>query len=455
MAHKMTNKMFPISKYIIKRSKYLNEKMFPSIILLAATIAAFIWANSPYSDHYFELLHIPISIGLGNFDVSNTLIHWINDGLMTIFFFVIGLEIKREILVGELSNPKKVVLPAVAALGGVVTPALMYMIFNYGGPGSMGWGITIATDIAFALGCLVALGKFIPLSLRVFLLTLAIFDDIGAILVIAVFYTDKINLISLAIGFVVLIISVIINIKGVRKTYPYVILGIIIWAEFLFSGVHATIAGVLLALTIPARSLYTDQKLFLEESRNSIQKFPDCNFQLMVTDKKQRESMKEMKCILDGLDTPLQNMEDKIYPFSNYFILPLFAFANAGVNISQGAETGGIFNPISLGIIIGLIVGKPLGILIFSWLSVKLGLAELPQGVKWKYIAGVACFGGIGFTMSLFITNLAFADPLAVFQAKIAILIGSTLSAIIGFTVFAIIKKQNKETNVSVNDLNS
>lgn len=443
--------MFPISRSIIRRSNFLNEEIFPSILLLAATIAAFIWANSVYSESYFEFLHIPISISLGNFEISNSLVHWIDDGLMTIFFFVIGLEIKREILVGELSNPKNVVLPAVAALGGVITPALLYMILNHGGPGSAGWGITIATDIAFALGCLVALGKFIPLSLRVFLLTLAIFDDIAAILVIAVFYTDNINLISLAIGFAILAISIILNIKGVRKAYPYAILGIIIWAAFFFSGVHATIAGVLLAFTIPARSLYTDQKLFLEESKNSIQKFPDCSFELMVTDKKQRETIKEMKCILQDLDTPLQDMEDKIYPFSSYLILPLFAFTNAGISISQGVEAGGIFNAISLGIIIGLIIGKPLGILIFSWLSVRLGLAELPQGVKWKYMIGVACFGGIGFTMSLFITNLAFTDPLFVFQAKIAILIGSTLSAIIGFIVFSIIRKQK----VPVNDLNT
>jgi len=355
--------------------------------------------------------------------------------LMAIFFFVIGLEIKREMLVGELSNVQNAALPAIAALGGMMVPAAIYIAFNQGGPGSMGWGIPMATDIAFAIGCLLVLGSIVPVSLKVFLLALAIFDDMGAIVVIALFYTDQISVISLGAGLLILMVSILLNIKGVRKTYPYALLGIALWLAFLFSGIHATIAGVLLALTIPARSLY-DQKTFVEESNSIIQEFPEKDFGVMMVDATQRKMMKQLQGIVDDLNTPLQKLEDTLYPLASYFILPLFALANAGVNIAQGSEGTSLLNPISIGIIAGLFIGKPLGIALFSWLSVRLGLAKLPQGVKWGQMWGVACLAGIGFTMSLFITNLAFVDAISIYQAKMAIIIGSILSAVLGVGIF-------------------
>jgi NhaA family Na+:H+ antiporter len=432
----MKENTYHLFRYIMKPvSKFAHGKMASSVLLLAAAIAAFAWANSNYAHSYHALCDIPISFSIGHFTISNNLVHWINDGLMAIFFFVIGLEIKREMLVGELSNVQNAALPAIAALGGMMVPAAIYIAFNQGGPGSMGWGIPMATDIAFAIGCLLVLGSIVPVSLKVFLLALAIFDDMGAIVVIALFYTDQISVISLGAGLLILMVSILLNIKGVRKTYPYALLGIALWLAFLFSGIHATIAGVLLALTIPARSLY-DQKTFVEESNSIIQEFPEKDFGVMMVDATQRKMMKQLQGIVDDLNTPLQKLEDTLYPLASYFILPLFALANAGVNIAQGSEGTSLLNPISIGIIAGLFIGKPLGIALFSWLSVRLGLAKLPQGVKWGQMWGVACLAGIGFTMSLFITNLAFVDAISIYQAKMAIIIGSILSAVLGVGIF-------------------
>ncbi len=423
-------------------SKFVSGKMMSSVLLLAAAIAAFIWANSAYSNTYFALWNTPVAFSFGNYGISDTLGHWVNDGLMVIFFFVIGLEIKREILVGELSSMQKAALPAVAALGGMIVPAVIYLLINQGGPGSDGWGIPMATDIAFSLGCLLALGSLVPLSLKIFLLALAIVDDLGAILVIALFYTDKISLISLGAGVLILLVSILCNIKGVRKTYPYALLGIALWVAFLLSGIHATIAGVLLALTIPSRARY-DQEMFRTETNTIMQSFPEKNFQIMLVDETQRKMMQQLKLTVDNLDTPLQKLEDTLYPLVSYFIIPIFALANAGVNMAQGSEGTSLINPISVGIIVGLFLGKQLGITLFAWLSVRLGFALLPEGVKWSQVWGVSCLAGIGFTMSLFITNLAFVDPIAIYQAKIAIIIGSMLSAVFGIAIFLRDKKSN------------
>ncbi|MDD3895136.1 MAG: Na+/H+ antiporter NhaA, partial [Syntrophomonadaceae bacterium] len=330
-------------------SKFLNAKVASSILLLLAAVIAFIWANSSHYESYNALWDIPIAFNIGGFGISNSLGLWINDALMAIFFFVIGLEIKRELLVGELSSIQKAALPAIAALGGMVFPALIYLAFNHGSPGVMGWGIPMATDIAFALACLLALGSAIPLSLKVFLMALAIFDDMGAVLVIAVFYTEHINLISLGLGIVILAVSTFLSIKGVRKTYPYVFLGIALWMAFFLSGVHATIAGVLLAFTIPARS-FSSQAQFKAESRSIIQSFPDKDFHIMITDETQRRMMQQLEATLNNLNSPLQRIEDKIYPFVNYFVLPIFALANAGVNISQGSFVNNLTSPIFIGV---------------------------------------------------------------------------------------------------------
>lgn len=436
-------------RYIMEPvSKFLNAKAASSILLLSAAVIAFAWANSSHYNSYYALWDTPIAFSIGNYGISNSLAHWINDALMAIFFFVVGLEIKRELLVGELSSIQKAALPAIAALGGMVFPALIYFAFNQGSSGVAGWGIPMATDIAFALACLLALGSVIPLSLKVFLMALAIFDDMGAVLVIAVFYTEHINLISLGLGIIILAISIFLNINGVRKTYPYALLGIALWIAFFLSGVHATIAGVLLAFTIPARS-FCNQAQFKAESKSIIQGFPDKDFHIMVTDETQRRMMQQLEATVDNLNSPLQRIEDKLYPFVNYFVLPLFALANAGVSITQGSFFNNLNSPIFIGVAAGLFIGKPLGITLSSCLSVKLKLAQLPTGVKWSQIFALSCLGGIGFTMSLFITNLAFTDPLFVDQAKLAIISGSILSAILGTAIFLIINHRNKKYLIS------
>ncbi|KUG03520.1 na+/h+ antiporter nhaa type [hydrocarbon metagenome] len=435
-----TNHLF---RHIMKPvSKFVDGKMLGSVLLLVAAIIAFAWANSGYSNSYFALWNTPVAFSIGEYVISESLGHWVNDGLMVIFFFVIGLEIKREVLVGELSSVQKAALPAVAALGGMLVPAIIYGVINQGGPGSAGWGIPMATDIAFSLGCLLVLGSLIPLSLKVFLLALAIVDDLGAILVIALFYTDKISMVSLSIGILILLVSILLNKKGVRKTYPYVLLGIALWVAFLLSGIHATIAGVLLALTIPARARY-DQEKFRKETNNIIQEFPEKDFRIMMVDEAQRSMMHKLKYTVDNMDTPLQKLEDNLYPLVSYFIIPIFALANAGVNMAQGSEGTSLINPISIGIIAGLFLGKQLGITLFAWLAVKLGLALLPEKVDWSQIWAVSCLAGIGFTMSLFITNLAFVDSISIYQAKIAIIIGSILSAVLGIAIFLFSGKRN------------
>ncbi|NMC27308.1 MAG: Na+/H+ antiporter NhaA [Syntrophomonadaceae bacterium] len=353
---------------------------------------------------------------------------------MVMFFFVVGLEIKREVLVGELSSIGQASLPALAALGGMIVPAIIYVSINQTGPAQAGWGIPMATDIAFSLGCLVALGRLVPTPLKVFLLALAIFDDMGAIMVIAIFYTEQVKIISLTLGVLILLMSIVLNLRGVRKTYPYALLGLALWLAFLLSGIHATIAGVLLAFTIPGRSI-SDQKKFRQQSQAIIEEFPEKDFNIMMVDPLQRKLMNDLVCACEDLDTPLQRLEYNLYPLVSYIVLPIFALANAGVNLAEGTGITGLFNSISLGIILGLMVGKPLGITLFTWLSVKLGLSALPEGANWTQILGTACLAGIGFTMSLFVTNLAFQDPVSIYNAKLAVICGSIVSASLGITI--------------------
>ncbi|NLT20915.1 MAG: Na+/H+ antiporter NhaA [Syntrophomonadaceae bacterium] len=424
-----------LQRYFLKPiSKFISGKMFGSILLLLATICALVWANSPYVSSYYHLWNIDIVFGIGNYQLTDTLGHWINDGLMVIFFFVIGLEIKREFLVGELSTAQKAIMPIVAALGGMVAPALIYIVFNTGGIGADGWGIPMATDIAFALGCVMALGRLVPLSLKVFLLALAIVDDLGAILIIAFFYTEELSLISLFAGIIILSVSWLLNRIGVRHTYPYAILGILLWLAFLQSGIHATIAGVLLALTIPAKSHY-DKNRFKDETSSLLMSFPEKDFNIMLVDETQKQIVNQLKCAVDNIQTPLQKLEDALYPFVSYFVIPLFALANAGISFSTGGAGVGFFNSITIGVAMGLFLGKPLGITLFSWIAVKAGIAMLPEEVRWSQIWGIAYLAGIGFTMSLFITNLAFGDPLLLYQAKIGILVASLFSAIMGIII--------------------
>lgn len=417
-------------------SKFLGEGILGGILLIIATLVALFLANSSFHGSYESILHINLHFGIGDFGYDASLQHFINDGLMVIFFFVIGLEIKRELLVGELSSVKKALLPAIAALGGMVVPAAAYILLNLGGEYAAGWGIPMATDIAFALGIMAILGNRVPFSLKVFLLALAIFDDMGAILVIAIFYGGPINWTSLLIGFLLLLCSVVLNVLGVRKTLPYALLGVGLWFVLLNSGIHATVAGVLLALTIPARSKM-DQEVFKNKTGELVRDFPETPVEIMVVDENQREFMKKIQCSVNDLDSPLQRLEDSLHDVSNFIILPIFAFANAGVQFLGGNESLSLLHPVSLGIMAGLVLGKPLGIFLSVLLSTALGIAKMPEGVSKLQVLGVGCLGGIGFTMSIFITNLAFSDSAAQSQAKFAILLASLMSSILGIILLA------------------
>lgn len=415
-------------------SKFLQEGIFGGILLVLAAGGAIIWANSPAGETYASFLSQKVSFGIGPFIYDSNLHHFINDGLMAIFFFVVGLEIKRELLVGELCETKKALLPAVAAIGGMVVPAILYTLVNYGGSFVNGWGIPMATDIAFALGIMALLGNKVPLSLKVFLLALAIFDDMGAILVIAIFYGDEIQFVNLLIAASLLTCSVILNFIGIRKSLPYAILGVFLWLALLDSGIHATVAGVLLAFTIPARNKM-DQLSFKKQTGDLINNFPEKPIQIMVTDDEQRGLMKQIQCYVDDLDSPLQKLEDMLHGFSSFVILPIFALANAGVQLFDSGGEQGILHPVSLGILVGLVLGKPLGIFLAVLLSSTVGLTKLPDQVNLLQILGIGCLGGIGFTISIFVTNLAFENEGVINQAKISILIASILSSIIGVLI--------------------
>ena len=427
------NSTAPIDKIVKPIQDFLHKEASGGILLIIFTVVALVWANSPLADSYLSLWHTYITIDLGGFLLKYSLHHWINDGLMAIFFFVVGLEIKREIMVGELSSFQKASLPIAAAIGGMLFPALIYTFFNLGTEGSSGWGIPMATDIAFVVGILALLGSRVPLSLKIFVVALAIADDIGAVLVIAFFYTDQISLISLIIAAGFLLTLFIISKMGVKSLIVYTLLGIGLWLAFLKSGVHATIAGVLLAFTIPASSR-TNTKSFYEENSEKLRKFHEEgeHGEDVLTNETRQTIVQKIEISCTNLLTPLQRFEHELHPWVAYFIIPVFALANAGVSLG-GNFISGLTSSISIGIALGLLIGKLTGILSLSWLAVKYKLASLPEGVTWKMISGAALLAGIGFTMSLFIANLAFNSEELLNTAKIGILFGSLLSGLAGY----------------------
>lgn len=440
--HKITDISYkpPIEQILYPFQEFVKLEASGGILLLLCTAVALIWANSPWSENYFALWQTKLTVGLSSFALSKPLLFWINDGLMAMFFFVVGLEIKRELLVGELSSPKQAALPIAAALGGMIVPAVLYLSLNAGKPGAPGWGIPMATDIAFVLGVLALLGKRVPVSLKVFLTSLAIVDDIGAVLVIAVFYTSAISWFHLAVGFGFLAALVAANRLGIRHTLIYAALGIGgLWFSFLLSGVHPTVAGVLAAMTIPAYSRI-DKDQFLNKSRYLLGEFERAGAQggNALTDEVQRESAEALEKASELVQAPLQRLEHYLHPWVIFGIMPLFAFANAGVSLS--GDLSEVFtHPVTLGVAFGLILGKQLGITLFSWLAVRSGLAAIPSRVSWRQIYGAGWLGGIGFTMSIFIASLAFDDdPRILSIAKIGIL---TASLIAGASGFLILKK--------------
>jgi len=377
-------------------------------------------------------------VGFGRLRLAKTLHHWINDGLMGVFFFMVGLEIKRELLTGELSSRRQAMLPAVAALGGMIAPAAIYIWFNPTGAAANGWGIPMATDIAFALGVLALLGSRVPIGLKVFLTALAIVDDIGAVLVIAVFYTSQLSLPALAAGFVCLALSIAFNLLGVRNPVAYFILGTLAWLGFLQSGVHATIAAILMAFTIPARTSI-DGEDFLLRMQVLVDKLKRVGLpqDTAMNSNEQQHLFEKMNVTIDNASAPLQRLEHGLAGPVTFVVLPVFALANAGVTI-HGGLLEALRSPIFQGIVLGLFAGKTVGITGASLLAVKLRLADLPKGVSWTQLAGVGMLGGVGFTMALFVAALAFDDPAAMEIAKIGILSASLVSGVIGFVVVRI-----------------
>lgn len=415
--------------------RFLRTEASGGILLLAATVLALILANSPLASSYDAVVHAEIAISFGNLHLTESFVHWINDGLMALFFLVVGLEIKREVVAGELHSPRQALLPLAAAIGGMLVPAAIYLAMNAGGPGARGWGIPIATDIAFSLGILALLGRSAPAGLRIFLASFAIADDLAAVLVIAIAYTASISWAALALAGGCLVLLVLANRLGMRQLSIYVVLGVALWLALLGSGVHATIAGVLVALTLPARARI-DSNEFVRRARTYIDAFAASAYSgvRMLTNEGQQSALQALEDSAEQFQVPLQRVEHALHPWVAYLIVPLFALANAGVALNA-AFFQSFTQPVALGILLGLVAGKPIGILLGVWFSTRLRVAALPDGVKWRHLMGAAFLGGIGFTMSLFITDLAFETESLVTQAKAGILLGSLVAGIVGWLI--------------------
>ena len=379
-----------MDKTFSRIQEFIRLETSGGVVLMIAAIFAMIIANTPLSATYDLILGTYIKVGIGNFEIAKPAILWINDGLMAIFFFLVGLEIKREVLAGELSSFDKAILPIMAAIGGMAVPGIIFAIINWGTPENLnGWAIPTATDIAFALGILALIGSRAPISLKIFLLAIAIIDDLGAIVIIAIFYTSELSLSALSFSVIGFAAAVALNRMGVQRTAPYLLVGIVMWVFVLKSGVHATLAGVLIAFTIPLKTKNEDEAL-------------------------------------------LYKMEHGLHPWVAFLILPVFAFANAGVNFT-GIGIDDLLQPLTLGIAVGLFLGKQIGVFLATWIGVKSGIARLPENVSWKHVYGVACLTGVGFTMSLFIGSLAFTTADVMNAVRLGVVLGSVLSGIIGY----------------------
>lgn len=388
-----------MEKAISRIQQFMQMEASAGLVLMGVAVLAMIFANTGLAGLYTSVLDTNIRVGIGAFEISKPALLWINDGLMAIFFFLIGLEIKREVLLGELSSFDKAILPIMAAIGGMAVPGLVFVMINWGTPENLnGWAIPAATDIAFALGVLALLGSRAPVALKVFLLAVAIIDDLGAIIIIAVFYTSELSTNALTFSMLGFAGAVALNRMGVQRIAPYVIIGVIMWVFVLKSGVHATLAGVLIALTIPLKEKNGDKAL-------------------------------------------LYKVEHALHPWVAYMILPIFAFANAGVSLT-GLSISDLAQPLTLGIAAGLFVGKQIGVLAATWIGVKSGIAKLPEGINWLHLYGVACLTGIGFTMSLFVGSLAFGADETMNAVRLGVIFGSLLSGILGYAVLRSMKSQ-------------
>ncbi len=426
----------PIDRLLSPFQEFLRIEAAGGILLLATTAIALIWANSPWALSYHAFWDIQVTIGTDTFQLSHSLAHWVNDGLMVIFFFVVGLEIKRELLVGELASPRKAAIPIAAAIGGMAVPAIIYAVVNAGEPSLKGWAIPCATDIAFALGVLAILGKRVPVQLKIFLMALAIVDDIGAVLIIAVFYTSDVSATALGAAAIILVLLVLANLLHVRRITVYGVLGVLLWVAVLESGIHATIAGVLLAFTIPSKFRIEGAE-FVSFARHAVDEFEraggnenDCMF-----NRQRQRWVHTLETACEHVQTPLVRLEHGLHPWSSFVIVPIFAMANAGVTLGAGIGDA-LTTRISLGIILGLVVGKQAGIMFFTWLAVKLRLGSLADEINWKQVYAASWLAGIGFTMSIFVAYLGFGEGTEDLEtAKIGVLAGSLIAGVTGFVL--------------------
>jgi NhaA family Na+:H+ antiporter len=416
-------------------NRFFHSEVSGSIVLIACTIVALAWANSPWSQSYSDFTHTEVGFSWGGASLNLSLQHWINDALMAIFFFVVGLEVKREIGIGQLSSLRKAALPVSAAVGGMLIPAGFYFAMNAGGAGVDGWGIPMATDIAFALGILALFGSRAPIGLKVFLTALAIADDIGAVLVIAIFYSASLKLGALAVAAIFMLSIAGARTIGIRHSGVYLLLAAGVWLSVLVSGIHATVAGILVAMLVPIRAKIEPGN-FLERARSRIAELESANLthDSMVNDSEQLHALDDLHVATGDMIPPGIALEHRLHPVQSFLILPLFALFNAGVYLG-GDALSQVTHPIGLGIFFGLLLGKQIGVVGFSWIAIKSGLADLPDGVDWKQIWGASCLAGVGFTMSLFITELALGDPTHIAIAKLGILEASLIAGILGYWI--------------------
>jgi Na+:H+ antiporter, NhaA family len=415
--------------------EFIHRQTTSGVLLMICAVIALVIANGPLYDEYQHLLHIEIGFNFGSSSFSLSIHHWINEALMAAFFFIMGLELKRELMVGELSTPKQALLPIMAAIGGMVVPALFYLAFNTSGPGASGWGIPMATDIAFAIGALSLLGSRVPKSLVTFLIALAIVDDLGAVAVIALFYTEDLNLVALAYAGVCTLLLMALNLGGIRRPLPYAAVGAVLWAAMLTCGIHATIAGIVVAFMIPIRPKF-EAEVFVDRVRDtSVKMLKSITGEADIIKNNRFRAL--VTSLGDGVrlvQAPAQRLEHTLHLPVAYLVIPIFALANAGIPVDFADFTQYFQNPISLGVLAGLLLGKPVGIAGFTWLTMKMGWATLPTGLNMNHILGVGLLGGIGFTMSIFIADLGFANsPEDLLMAKTGILMASAIAGFGGF----------------------
>jgi len=435
-------------KILTPFEEFIHRQTTSGLLLMIMAVVALILANGPLASAYNHAIHTLAGLDFGDWTLKMSLNHWINDGLMALFFFVVGLELKREFLVGELANLRNAVLPIAAAIGGMVVPALVYFAINPDGDAALGWGIPMATDIAFAIGALALLASRVPKALITFLVALAIVDDLGAVMVIAVFYTDTIALGPLAMTGALFALLIVFNVSGIRKTLPYFIIAVLLWYALLQSGVHATLAGILGAMTVPATPKYNPER-FSEHVAELMRRFEASHEpgKSIMTNDALRAVVQTLENGVRSVEAPLQRLEHIWHMPVAYLVIPIFALVNAGIPLEIGSLGDALAHPVTLGVTMGLVLGKFVGITGFSWLVLKLGVTELPKNTRFTQIAGVSLLAGIGFTMSIFVAQLGFAhNEELLLLAKTGILVGSLLAGVAGFIWLYLVSKPEDTT---------